>query len=118
MLFEGDQISAVIDFYFACTDAFAYDLAIALGAWGFDGQGSPREPIMAAFLDGYRSVRPLQPAEAEALPALCRGAAVRFSLSRLHDRLFHDDRWLVTPKDPAPYVRRLEYYQARRSLVA
>jgi homoserine kinase type II len=118
VLYDRGEISAVIDFYFACTDALAYDVAIALGAWGFDGEGAPREDVMSAFLNAYESVRPLNPAETEALPALCRGAAVRFSLTRLHDRLFHDTTWLVAPKDPAPYVRRLQYYQGRRSLVA
>ncbi len=118
VLFDRGAVSAVIDFYFAATDAYAYDVAVALSAWGFDAEGAPREPLMAAFLDGYRSIRSLSAAETEALPTLCRGAAVRFSLTRLHDRLFHDERWLVTPKDPAPYVRRLEYYRARCSLVA
>ena len=115
---EHDQfdIGGVIDFYFGCTDVLAYDLAIALSAWGFDAEGRPMHSALRAFQKGYESVRPLTPAEAEALPGLGAAAAVRFTLTRLHDRIFHDPANLVTPKDPAPFFRRLDYWKAAETV--
>ncbi len=111
VLFAGERVGGVIDYYFACTDALAYDLAIALNAWGFTADGAADRDAMNAFTHGYESVRPLDEVERKAMPVLCRGAAARFTLSRLHDRLFHDPEWLVTPKDPAPFFRRLTHFQ-------
>ena len=110
------DVGGVIDFYFGCTDVLAYDLAIALSAWGFDAEGRPMHSALRAFQKGYESVRPLTPAEAEALPGLGAAAAVRFTLTRLHDRLFHDPANLVTPKDPAPFFRRLDYWKAAETV--
>jgi len=110
LLFEGSAPSGLIDFYFACVDAFGYDLAIALSAWGFDAEGAPLHAALTAFQSGYESVRPLSPAERAGLPELGAVAAVRFTLTRLHDRLFHDPAALVTPKDPAPFLRRLDWW--------
>ncbi|MND99724.1 Homoserine kinase [compost metagenome] len=106
------DVGGVIDFYFACVDVLAYDLAIALSAWGFDAEGRPLPSALRAFQKGYESVRPLSDAERQALPDLGAAAAVRFTLTRLHDRLFHDPANLVTPKDPAPFFRRLDYWKA------
>lgn len=110
LLFEAGAPSGLIDFYFACTDALAYDLAIALSAWGFDAEGAPLPAALRAFQSGYESVRPLSAAERDALPALGAVAAVRFTLTRLHDRLYVDPKALVTPKDPAPFLRRLDWW--------
>ena len=110
ILFEDDAPSGLIDFYFACTDVLAYDLAIAVSAWGFDAEGAALPGAIAAFQSGYESVRPLSPAERAALPGLGAVAAVRFTLTRLHDRLFHDPAALVTPKDPSPFLRRLDWW--------
>lgn len=110
VLFEGDAVSGVIDFYFACTGPLAYDLTIALSAWGFDGSGRALPDIMTGFREGYEAVRPLTPAEVSALPRLGRAAALRFTLTRLHDRVFHDPSKLVTPKDPAAFLARLDYW--------
>ena len=112
VLFEGERVSGVIDFYYGCTDALAYDLAIALSAWGFDAEGEVQPHAIAAFRRGYQSVRPLTSAEAEALPRLGEAAALRFTLTRLHDRIFHDPSKLVTPKDPAVFLRRLDGWRA------
>jgi len=112
VLFDQGRVSGVIDFYFACTGPWAYDLAIALAAWAFDAEGSLRPEAFAAFLAGYEAVRPLSAAERSRLPALGRAAATRFTLTRLHDRLFHDPAALVTPKDPTPFFRRLETWPA------
>ena len=110
VLFEGDAVSGVIDFYFACTGPLAYDLAIALSAWGFDGSGRAAPEILSAFRAGYEAVRPLSAAEAAALPRLGGAAALRFTLTRLHDRVFHDPSKLVTPKDPAAFLARLDHW--------
>lgn len=111
VLFDGGQVSGVIDFYFGCTDLLAYDLAIALSAWGFDGSGAAISGSVDAFRRGYETVRPLTPAEAAALPRLGEAAAIRFTLTRLHDRIFHDPTKLVTPKDPAAFFRRAAWWR-------
>lgn len=110
VLFDGAALSGVIDFYYACTDALAYDLAIALSAWGFDADGAALPEALSAFQSGYEAVRPLSPAERAALPDLGAVAAVRFTLTRLHDWLFHDPSALVTPKDPTPFIKRLDWW--------
>ncbi|TFW12294.1 homoserine kinase [Brevundimonas intermedia] len=112
ILFENGTVSAVIDFYFGCTGAFAYDLAIALSAWGFDAEGRAIPEALAAFQRGYEMVRPLTAAEREALPRLGEAAALRFTVTRLHDRIFHDPANLVTPKDPAVFLRRMDHWRA------
>ncbi len=112
VLFDGPQIGGVIDFYFGCNGALAYDLAIAISAWCFDAEGRADVAAIKALRQGYESLRPLTLAEAEALPELGAAAAVRFTLTRLHDRLFHDPSHFVTPKDPAPFLRRLDYWHA------
>lgn len=112
VLFQGDRPSGVIDFYFAHVGAWAWDLAIALNAWGFDADGARRPAVLTGFLRGYEQVRRLERAEIEALPVLGAASAVRFTLTRLHDRLFHDPEWLVTPKDPAPFFDRIAFHQS------
>ncbi|MEH6663459.1 MAG: homoserine kinase [Brevundimonas sp.] len=112
VLFEGDRPGGVIDFYFAHVGAWTYDLAIALNAWGFDAEGRPDEAVLTAFLRGYEQGRRLERAEVEALPLLGAASAVRFTLTRLHDQLFHDPDWLVTPKDPAPFFARIAFHRA------
>lgn len=116
VLFDAGEVSGVIDYYFACNDAFAYDLAVTINAWGFTPSGAPDPVLSAALIEGYESVRRLTPDEIAAMPLLLAGSAVRFSLSRLHDQLFHDPSWLVTPKDPTPFVRRVQYHQRARGL--
>ena len=85
VFFSRDELSGLIDFYFACDDAFAYDLAICLNAWCFETDGSFNATKGRAMIAGYQSVRPLGPDEVEALPTLARGAALRFMLTRLVD---------------------------------
>ena len=111
VLFDQGAVSGVIDFYFGCVDALAYDLAIALSAWGFDAEGRSVSGAVEAFRGGYEAVRPLSPAEGQALPRLGEAAALRFTLTRLHDRVFHDPTKLVTPKDPAAFFRRTAWWR-------
>ncbi|CCQ74898.1 homoserine kinase [Magnetospira sp. QH-2] len=111
VFFLGDQISGLIDFYFACTDLLAYDIAICLNAWCFDHQDHWQAERGRAFLEGYQSIRSLEPGEWEALPWLARGAALRFLLTRLQDWRQEDDGLLVTRKDPEEYWRKLLFHR-------
>jgi len=110
VLFTGRRISGVIDFYFACTDAFAYDLAVLLNAWCFDSRGRFDAERGKGMIAGYRGRRELSKPEIDALPVLARGAALRFLLTRLHDLLHHDARALVRPKDPREFANRLRFH--------
>lgn len=111
VFFLDDQLSGIIDFYFACNDSFAYDLSVTLNAWCFD-ETQQFEPEKAkALLRGYVGLRALEKAERLALPLLCRGSAMRFLLTRLHDWIFHPDGALVEPKDPKAFLTRLEFHK-------
>ena len=116
MFFLGDQLSGLIDFYFACNDALAYDIAVCLNAWCFETDMSFNITKGQAFLRGYETVRPLTAAERAAMPTLARGAALRFLLTRAYDWLNTPKDALVSPKDPIEYVRRLRFHQGVRSI--
>ena len=103
-------VSGVIDFYFACTDLLAYDIAIALNAWCFEPDGSFNVTKARALLAAYEEVRRLDEAERAALPALARGAALRFLLTRLFDWTHTPPGALVTRKDPLEYLRKLRFF--------
>lgn len=111
VFFLGNELSGLIDFYFACNDAFAYDVAICLNAWCFEKDLSFNVTKARALLKGYTSVRPLQADEYDALPTLCRGASLRFLLTRLYDWLSVPEGALVTPKDPLEYLKKLRFHQ-------
>jgi len=112
VLFLGDEVSGLIDFYFACTDMAAYDLAVTHAAWSFaDGGRTFRPDIAAALLAGYESVRRLSGAERAALPLLAEGAAMRFLSTRAYDWLFTPPDALVTRKDPMDFARRCAFYR-------
>ncbi|HEY0572388.1 MAG TPA: homoserine kinase [Enterovirga sp.] len=111
VFFVGPNLSGVIDFYFACTDAFAYDLAICLNAWCFELDGSFNITKGGAMIAGYQGVRKLMPEEVDALPILARGAALRFMLTRLVDWLNVPPGALVRPKDPLEYDRKLGFHR-------
>lgn len=113
LMFSGAAVSALIDFYFACTEIRAYDLAVMHGSWCFAADGAEFHPDRAAALfEGYRSAHPLAPAEVAAFTWLCRGAALRFLLTRAIDWLDTPPSALVTRKDPLAFARRLEWYRA------
>lgn len=111
VFFIGAELSGLIDFYFACTDALAYDLAICLNAWCFEADASFNLTKGQAMIQGYEEVRPLEPTEVAALPVLCRGAALRFMLTRLVDWLNVPPGALVKPKDPLEYDRKLAFHR-------
>ena len=112
VFFLGDRLSGLIDFYFACTDTLAYDVAICLNAWCFEPDHSYNVTKGRALLQGYVGARPLSLEERVALPLLARGAALRFLLTRLVDWLNVPPGALVRPKDPLEYFRKLRFHQA------
>ncbi len=112
VFFLGERISGLIDFYFACTDAYAYDLAICLNAWCFDAEHRYQPEKGAALLDAYRRLRPLSANEIAAFPTLARGAALRFLLTRYVDWLNVPAGALVRPKDPREYLAKLRFHQS------
>ena len=114
VFFLDGALSGLIDFYFAATDLFAYDVAICLNAWCFETDGALNVTKSRALLDGYRRVRPLSDAELAALPVLAQGAALRFLLTRLFDWVNTPDGALVTRKDPMEYLRRLRFHLSAR----
>jgi homoserine kinase type II len=115
VFFLGDRLSGLIDFYFACTDALAYDVAICLNAWCFETDHSYNITKGRALLRNYMQVRRLTAREIAVLPTLCRGAALRFLLTRLVDWLEVPPGALVKPKDPLEYYRKLRFHQTNVS---
>jgi homoserine kinase type II len=110
VFFIEDRLSGLIDFYFACNDCLAYDVAICLNAWCFEADGAFNHTKGMALIDGYQSVRRLEPPEVEALPLLAKGAALRFFLTRLHDWLTTPEGAMVVKKDPLEYLRKLRFH--------
>ncbi len=112
VFFLDGRISGVIDFYFACNDFFAYDVAVAVNAWCFDEAIEFRADRLSALLEGYQSVRMLELAEKQALPILTRGAALRFLLTRVYDWLNVPKGALVLPHDPTEFSARLRFFKS------
>lgn len=104
------RVSGLIDFYFACTDLLAYDIAVCLNAWCFEADYSFNVTKARALLSAYDAVRPMGHEERAALPVLCRGAALRFLLTRLYDWTHTPAGALVTRKDPLEYLRKLRFF--------
>jgi len=115
VLFMNGDVSGLIDFYFACNDAYAYDLAVMLNSWCFEPDGAYNVTKSKSLIAAYRRKRALSPAEIEALPVLARGAALRFLLTRLYDWLNHDPTALVRPKDPRDFSKRLRFHRNVRN---
>ena len=111
VFFDKGEISGLIDFYFACHDMLAYDLAIMLNAWCFEADVNFNITKARALLAGYQSVRPMSAEEIEALPILAAGAAMRFLTTRLYDWLNQPEDALVVPKNPVDYLRRLRFHR-------
>jgi homoserine kinase type II len=116
VFFLGDRLSGLIDFYFACTDTLAYDVAICLNAWCFEADHSYNVTKGRGLLQAYSKVRPLSEPELAAMPLLCRGSALRFLLTRLVDWLNVPPGAMVRPKSPHEYFRKLRFHQAATSV--
>jgi homoserine kinase type II len=118
VLFVNDRVSGIIDFYFACNDALAYDLAVTLNAWCFETDGAFNVTKGRALIAGYQSKRALQPEERSAFPLLCRGAALRFLLTRTYDWIHRSPSALVRPKDPREFAKRLRFHRNAKNAEA
>ncbi|MBT3360958.1 MAG: homoserine kinase [Rhodospirillales bacterium] len=111
VFFRGEALSGLIDFYFACNDFFAYDVAVCMNAWCFEADGEFNATKARRLLRAYRGVREFSPDELAALPVLARGSALRFVLTRLYDWANTPKDALVTPKDPLEFFALLRFHQ-------
>jgi homoserine kinase type II len=118
VFFLGDRLSGLIDFYFACTDFLAYDVAICLNAWCFEQKGEFNVTKAKLMIENYAKLRPFSDAELAVMPILARGSALRFLLTRLYDWLNHPPGAFVQPKDPLEYLKKLRFHQQAKSVGA
>lgn len=116
VLFVEERLTGVIDFYYACNDALAYDLAVTLNDWCTDPDGRPNPARWQMMMLAYRGCRELSPAERTVWPLVLRAAAFRFYLSRLYDWTFPREGDVVHVKDPAQYRRILEWHRTQAPL--
>lgn len=112
VFFLNNEISGLIDFYFACTDYFVFDLAITLNAWCFEPDLSFNVTKASRLLDAYSRIRTIESEEIAALPVIARAAALRFLLTRSHDWLVINEGAMVAKKDPSEYIRKLKFHQS------
>jgi homoserine kinase type II len=111
VLMRGDDATGIIDFYFACTEVRAWDVAVTHAAWCFENDGTGfHEELGAGLIGGYDATFGLSAAERDAFPVLARGAALRFLLTRAWDWLNTPADAMVTRKDPLAFLRRLDFY--------
>jgi homoserine kinase type II len=114
VLMVGETVGALIDFYFACTEVRAWDLAVTHAAWSFENDGSGYSAAVGdALIDAYKAGFGLNPEEQAAFCTLARGACLRFLLTRAWDWLNTPADAIVTRKDPLAFLRRLEHYAAQ-----
>jgi homoserine kinase type II len=116
VFFLNDRLSGLIDFYFACNDFLAYDVAICLNAWCFESDNAFNATKARTLLQGYDRVRRLGDDERTALPMLARGSALRFMLTRLYDWVHTPPGALVKRKDPNEYLAKLRFHRSVTSL--
>lgn len=113
--FLGDDFAGAIDFYFACNDFLAYDLAVCLNAWCFEPRGEYNVTKGQAMISGYQAVRQLKDQEIAAIPTLALGAAMRFFLTRLYDWSNTPEDALVKPKNPLEYADQLGFHRRAKN---
>ena len=116
VFFEDNSFTGIIDFYFACYDFYAYELAVTLNAWCFEKDQSFNTTKARLILAEYQKEKALSIEEKESFPILSRGAALRFLLTRLNDLIFHSPKHFVQPKDPHEYLEKLYFHQAIGSI--
>ena len=116
VFFIDDKLSGIIDFYFACNDYYAYELAICINAWCFERDNQFNISKAKSFLKQYNSVREIGTSELISLPILCRAAALRFLLTRLYDEIHRNENDLVTTKDPLEYYDKLRFHQSVKNV--
>jgi len=118
VFFLDGKCSGLIDFYFACTDFLAYDVAICLNAWCFEPDGAFNITKAKRMLTAYEAVRPLSALEKETLPLFARGSALRFMLTRLYDWVNTPAGAMVKPKDPREYLQKLNFHRRVKDISA
>jgi homoserine kinase type II len=111
VLMLGEQVTGLIDFYFACTGPMVLDLAVTHAAWCFDRDNRYLPALGAALVEGYESIRPLESTERALFAEVAKGACLRFVASRAEDWLDTPDDALVTRKDPMQFVERWQFYE-------
>jgi homoserine kinase type II len=111
VLFVDQRLSGVIDFYYSCSDALLYDLAVTVNDWCFDVRGPLNSEYLRWLVSRYSAIRSVTPQERKAWPLVLRAAAFRFWLSRLYDWHFPRGGDLVHVKDPGEYRRKLEHHR-------
>ena len=114
IFFNKNKLSGIIDFYFSCNDYYAFEIAICLNALCFEGKNenlSFNVTKAKKFIDGYSSIRNLTDDEKKSLKVLCKGAAIRFLLTRVFDYLNLIEGAIVKIKDPVEYLKRLEFHE-------
>jgi homoserine kinase type II len=110
IFFTNNKVSGIIDFYFACNDFFAYEIAICINSICFDNNSTFNMTKAKNLIDGYSSVRTLSEDEKKYLPILSMGAAMRFFLTRLYDFYHTDNKADVKIKDPFEYLKKIEFH--------
>jgi len=116
VFFINDILSGIIDFYFACNDYYAYELAVCINAWCFENNNEFNISKAKHFLQQYNSIRVIRADELEALPILSRAAALRFLLTRLYDQIHKNEKDLVNSKDPSEYYEKLKFHQTVKNV--
>ena len=110
IFFTNNKVSGIIDFYFACNDFFAYEIAICINSLCFDNNSTFNMTKAKNLIDGYTSIRTLSEDEKKYLPILSMGAAMRFFLTRLYDFYHTDNKADVKIKDPFEYLKKIEFH--------
>jgi homoserine kinase type II len=110
IFFTNNKVSGIIDFYFACNDFFAYEIAICINSLCFDNNSTFNMTKAKYLIDGYTSIRTLSEDEKKYLPILSMGAAMRFFLTRLYDFYHTDNKADVKIKDPFEYLKKMEFH--------
>ena len=112
VFFWDGKISAIIDMYFACTEALVYDLAIVVNSWCFDGQNVFRPKKFKALMAAYETVRKLPQVERKNFQAVMRAASMRFLISRMEELFaFQPGQTLMVPHNPQEFIDRLKFHQ-------